>query len=75
MLRLNGFDVMIFTRDHTPAHVHVFRGDGEIVIEIDTGFVRDVWGLNARESRQARELVQQHKTFLAQEWERIKPIP
>ena len=30
--RQNGFEVMIYTNDHRPAHVHIFKADGEVLI-------------------------------------------
>lgn len=34
ILRVQGFDFRIYTNDHPPAHVHVIKGGGEVVIEI-----------------------------------------
>jgi Domain of unknown function (DUF4160) len=33
-LRQDGFDVMIYTDDHPPAHVHVFKAGEEIIIDL-----------------------------------------
>ena len=32
--RQDGFRVMIFTKDHRPAHVHCFRGDAVVVVDL-----------------------------------------
>ena len=36
VFRRGGFAVMIYTQDHIPAHVHVWRAGGEIVMNIAT---------------------------------------
>jgi len=34
ILRQGGFDVMIFTNDHPPAHVHLFKAGAEAVLDL-----------------------------------------
>jgi hypothetical protein len=36
VLRKDGFEFMIYTDDHEPAHVHVFKGEGKAKIIIST---------------------------------------
>ena len=35
ILRVDGYIVKIWFNDHPPQHVHVFKGDGECVIELN----------------------------------------
>jgi len=74
VLRSDGFEVVIYTRDHLPRHVHVFRAGGGIVINLDDLSVREAKNLSGRDSRKAQELVAQNREFLITEWERIGPI-
>ena len=37
VLRERGFDIMIYLNDHPPPHVHVFRAEGEVVINLGEG--------------------------------------
>jgi thiazole synthase ThiGH ThiG subunit len=34
ILRQDGFDVMIYTDDHPPAHSHVWKAGGELVVNL-----------------------------------------
>lgn len=34
ILREQGFRVVIYPNDHLPSHVHVFKGSGEVRIEL-----------------------------------------
>lgn len=34
ILREQGFRVVIYLNDHLPSHVHVFKGSGEVRIEL-----------------------------------------
>lgn len=74
VLRVNGFEIVINTHDHLPRHVHVFRGDGEIIINLDDIAVRDVWRISGRDARKAQEIVAANRDFLLAEWERVGPI-
>lgn len=47
VLQQDGFSVMIYTRDHMPRHVHVFRAESEVV-NIDTLEVRDIFGMASK---------------------------
>lgn len=74
VLRDNGIEVMIYTRDHEPKHVHCFRGEEEVIINLEPLGIRDSYASN-RTARQALELVERNKDFLIAEWERIGPVP
>lgn len=75
VLRVDGFRVVIYTRDHRPPHVHVLNTDGRAVItlggnDVAPGF-REVKGMRDAEAMQAMRLVREHHAVLLQHWERI----
>ncbi|MDE2637612.1 MAG: DUF4160 domain-containing protein [Chloroflexota bacterium] len=69
--RRHGFDVVIYTNDHGPAHVHVFRGRNKLKAELQP--VRIVYsrGFNSRARRRIRALLEEHHTLLLREWTRL----
>lgn len=75
VLRYEGFDIMIYTHDHLPMHVHVFNADGEAIINLKDITVRERRGMKNKDVRRAQKIVADNQTFLQSEWERIKPIP
>lgn len=74
VLRENGFEVMIYTHDHLPMHVHIFRAGAEVLISIETIAVREVRGMKAKDVRAAQEIVAANQEFLISAWKRIKPV-
>jgi Domain of unknown function (DUF4160) len=73
VLQIDGFEVMIYPNDHGPPHVHVFRAEGEVIINIGDSTVRDAWEMKAKDIRRAQELVEQNREFLMEEWDRLHP--
>ena len=75
VLRIDGFDIRVRTRDHTPPHVHVFRSGYEVVInlgdEFEPPYIRDDRGMPVRNMRQALEIVTQNRIFLTIEWAKV----
>ncbi len=62
---------MVFTNDHAPAHVHVFKNRFEIVIALGTGTVAQVDGSPTKaEIRNARAIVAEHIAECWTEWKR-----
>jgi len=57
VLREGGFEVVIYTNDHPPTHVHVFNTDGEAIINLgdeDTlPSLREVIGMKKKDVRKA----------------------
>jgi hypothetical protein len=45
VLRQEGYDIVIRSNDHEPAHVHVFEGDGEAKINLDPIELIQVWNM------------------------------
>ena len=75
ILRQDGFEVMVFTNDHRPAHVHVFKAEGEVVIHLGSKAapptVRINIGMSRADERRALIIVGGHQVELLLEWRRI----
>ena len=73
VLRDHGVEVRIYTRDHEPAHVHCWKDDAELVIELDPIGIRENNGMSQGNARRALAIVAAHQPFLMAEWRRIHP--
>jgi len=69
-----GYDVRLYTKDHAPAHVHVFAGMKEAKISLDPIDLLDNWGFNPREISKILNLIEEQADFLLQEWDNYHPI-
>jgi len=67
----HGYDVRIYTKDHPPAHAHVWKGEKNIQIDLMTLEVSDNQGYNTREIRQIRKLVVDNRELLNDVWKAI----
>lgn len=67
----HGYDVRIYTKDHPPAHAHVWKGDKNLQINLMTFEVSDIRGYNSREIRQIRKLVADNRVLLLDVWKAI----
>jgi len=71
VFRRGGFAVMIYTQDHIPAHVLVWRAGGEIVINIATLEITKAEGMSRRDSARAVEIVEENQRYLLGSWREI----
>jgi len=71
ILYINGFRFIIWPDDHEPPHIHVFKGDGEAKVSIDTPRLVFVIGLSKQEARFILNTVIDHQQTLLKEWEKI----
>ncbi len=73
ILGSGGFRFVIYLNDHTPAHVHAIKGNGEAKINVAGATAELDWadGLKRSEVRQALEIAEQNLAMFLQEWERI----
>ena len=62
---------MIYTQDHIPAHVHVWRAGGEIVINIATLEITKAEGMSRRDSAKAVEIVEENQRYFLGRWREI----
>lgn len=69
---LDGFEVMIYTRSeagHRP-HVHVFYGDGELVVLLSPLDERDNRGMKVSDARKVMGVIKKYREFLLKEWDK-----
>jgi hypothetical protein len=75
-LRVDGFRFVIYlpSREHGPAHVHVYKGEGEVVAwlpidgrAISTRAIRD---MTRPDASAVVNIVSEHADFLIAEWRR-----
>lgn len=73
IFREQGFKVVIYFEDHTPAHVHVYKGDMafRIQIEGDCKILTVEGQISRKELKKAVKLVETHQTELLKIWEKI----
>lgn len=75
VLRENGFAVMIYTEDHHPAHLHIWKAGKEVVIDLGKGAatprILAVHGMSKSEVRRAFALVDSHLEYLRRTWREI----
>lgn len=63
---------MIYTHDHEPAHVHVWRDGNSVIIAIhDQPSVRRNEGMRTRDIAVAKAIVEDNLEHLRKEWRRI----
>ena len=75
LLRKNGFQVIIWTNDHEPMHVHVFKAEGEIVVNLGNDkaevSIRENYGMRNADLRRALSLVSRNHNLLLEKWREI----
>lgn len=75
MYRGNGLRIMIFSNDHTPAHVHVFVGEGEAKINLfgEDGAPEVVWSIGIKHGPLTRavEIISNVQGDLLDRWTEI----
>lgn len=71
VLREDGFAVMIYTQDHIPAHVHIWRAGSEIIINIVSFEIIKVEGMGRRGSAKAVEIIEANQEYLLERWHEI----
>lgn len=75
VLRENGFQVIIWTNDHLPIHVHIFKGDGELVVVLGNNeadiSIRNNYNMRGTDLRQALRLVNRNHRLLPEKWREI----
>ncbi len=72
ILKKNGFSVRIYPNDHEPAHVHVFKADGEARIKIKNEDGEPEWisvcKMSDKDACKALEIVKEHQSELLEQW-------
>ena len=71
-VRRGGFEIRIYTLDHPPPHVHVFKAGAILKVDLSTCLVTEIAGdISDRNVRRAERLVAAHADGLRQEWETL----
>jgi len=73
VLRVDGYSVVIRTRDHQPPHVHVFcSGDEEhVVLDLVPVGIRELYGMRPKHVVRAVRIVEDAVQYLQTCWEEI----
>lgn len=75
VLRKDGFEVMTYTDDHAPPHVHVWKA-GELLQmnlggEDDAPSIRENVSMKRQEARKGVRLVEDNQVLLLEKWREI----
>ena len=73
VLRQGPYSVIIYTRDHPPAHVHVKSAGKEARVRLNPVEMTDNWGFRPAEARAVLKLIQDHQRELLDKWAEIDP--
>jgi len=65
----NGFRFFFYSNEHRPIHVHVRKGGGEAVFNVEDEVVlRESVGLKTQELKDAEDLAVEHRQLIIQAW-------
>jgi hypothetical protein len=65
----DGYRFFFYSNDHTPIHVHVRKGDGEAVFNVEGEVVlRESIGMKTKELSKAEELANENRSAIIQKW-------
>lgn len=65
----DGFRFFIYSNEHRPIHVHVRKGGGEAVFEIEPSVeLRESHGLKLADLSKAQKLAEQRRSIIIQHW-------
>ncbi|MCD4687511.1 MAG: DUF4160 domain-containing protein [Anaerolineae bacterium] len=71
VLRSGKYTVVIYTRDHTPPHVHVKSADKEARVTLNPVEVIDNWGFKSHEIRAILKIIANAQQLLLDRWHEI----
>jgi len=75
ILRIDGYEIVIYLRDHLPPHVHVFAHGCEAVIELQcpegAPEIREFYRFKSRQLRGVLDVVTTHQEQLCAMWKVI----
>jgi hypothetical protein len=65
----NGFRFFFYSNEHRPIHVHVRKGGGEAVFNVEGEVVlRESVGLKTQELKDAEDLAAEHRRLIIETW-------
>jgi len=76
VLEKDGFRVVIYLSDHLPSHVHVWKGGGEVRIQLGSVHIApslmSVEGkISSKDVAKALSLVKEYQKALLKEWRKL----
>ena len=75
ILRRNGFEFIIRTRDHESPHVHVLYAGTEVLFNLGIGdemqTIREVRGMSRQNVRRAFEMTVENNKIFTKRWREI----
>ena len=71
--RRHGYDVRMYSGDHDPPHVHVWKGGRQVKIDLESmDVISTKHDFNSREIGQIIKLLREHESLLISVWERLR---
>lgn len=65
----NGFRFFFYSNDHEPLHVHVRKGGGEAVFDVEPRVrLRESAGMKTADILRAEELAREHRPLIISKW-------
>lgn len=75
LMRVAGYRIVIFTNDHSPAHVHLLKANARAKILLGDMHwppqVVEVRGIGLKDLRKMMDVVCEHQMLLLEKWEEI----
>lgn len=65
----DGFRFAFYSNEHRPIHVHVRKGDGEAIFNVEDGVeLRESHGMKLRDLARAQELAEENRMTIVKKW-------
>ena len=78
ILRVDGYEFIIYIRDHLPSHVHVFARGCEAIVNLGCPdgaiSLRQRFRFTLREMKLILRIVEKNRALLCEAWEEIHDI-
>ncbi len=72
LLKIGPYRIVIYTRDHDPAHVHVIAVDRSAKIDINTLEVLSNSSISSSDLKQILKVIQRNRKNLLEAWNEIR---
>lgn len=71
----DGFQFRVYTNDHNPSHVHIYKSGGEVLIYLGNSTtkptVRENRGMSFQDIRRALQIAAEKQEYLEISWRKI----
>lgn len=65
----DGFCFAFYSNEHRPIHVHVRKGEGEAIFNVEDGVeLRESHGMKLRDLARAQELAEENRMTIVNKW-------